>query len=74
MKDKMQRVSRGIKIGGHGAAALIAKVVGQASKFATEFALLLALLQLNLQQLKQQLLCLDARHLSISRNSVGARA
>ena len=74
MRERRQRSSRGVKIGGHGAAAFIAKVVGQASKLATEFALLLALLQLDLQQLKQQLLCLDARHLSISRDSVGARA
>ena len=72
MREKWQGGSRGVKICGHGAAALIAKIVAQASKLATEFALLLALLQLNLQQLKQQLLCLDARHLSILRDSMGA--
>lgn len=74
MRERTQRDSRGIEIGGHGAAALIAKVVGEASKLATEFALLLALLQFDLQQLKQQLLCLDTCHLSISRDSMGACA
>ena len=67
----MHRSSRGVKIGGHRAAALIAEVMGQASELAAEVALLLALLQLDLQQLEQQLLCLDARYLSSSEGIIG---
>ena len=45
--------------------------MGQASELAAEVALLLALLQLDLQQLEQQLLCLDARYLSSSEGIIG---
>ena len=55
--------SRGVKIGGQGAAALVAKVVAQACELAAEVALLPAPFKLDLQQLQQKLLRLNARHL-----------
>lgn len=62
--DEELEAIRGVKIGGEGAAALIAEVVGEAGKFAGKEALLLALGQLHLHQLQQQLFRLYARHLS----------